>query len=61
MITKTVRILGTLIGVTLGIYLFSKFAPTILASTDSSVGATLVRYGYSIMGGALFGLILIIF
>jgi uncharacterized protein YacL len=60
MVNKILRVVGTLLGIVLGIYLFRVFLPLISLFVDIPAGLyfTPVSIGYYAIGGLLFGLIL---
>lgn len=60
MVNKILRVIGTLLGIVLGIYLFRFFLPLISLFVDIPSGLyfTPVSIGYYAIGGLLFGLIL---
>ena len=60
MMNKILRVVGTLLGIELGVYLFRVFLPRITLFIDVPPGLhfTPVSIGYYAIGGLLFGLIL---
>lgn len=60
MVNKILRVVGTLLGIVLGIYLFGVFLPLISLFIDVPPGLHFspVSIGYYAIGGLLFGLIL---
>jgi len=59
MLKRIIRFIGTGIGFALGVYLFILLVPDIIHAFGSSVAAPVS--GYSVIGGALFGLIFYFF
>lgn len=57
MARKILRLLGTLLGVALGAYLFFEHVPRFIVAIGAPVPVPAVPIGYSAAGGVLFGLI----